>query len=352
VDFLRYTFPETTPLDEVLTLLGGFGWLDQEHGAGRYKRMFKRGNLVVLCEGLPGMGTHFQASGQGCRQMEEEGLVKDWAVFLGVLLDAGGKFKRFDGAVDDEKGLVTRQRVREALQYDTYVSRSTNNREVIGYKGNPGWTASFGTRNSDTMVNIYDKDAEEVSKGKLKGCDQVQPVNQAARDAYDQAAGLDQALTPRIRVELSVRDERAHELVKCILDEGWQVVAGLLRAHLDFKAPGQEGQKCRMEAAPWWDEFLAGADRFTLGLKKAVQPLVVKWVWMCKTLMPMLAVFRMARGWTDTTWLDVLLGFTAARLKPKYQALLEGDPAASEGSWSPHRAEWDAIMKVSGVTIT
>ena len=80
VDWFQGTFKEAS-LQTILELFGGpnvLGWEGLPNGRYGYQHGMVRGNVRVYCDGQEGMGIHVLASGEGCRQLEAEGLVTQW----------------------------------------------------------------------------------------------------------------------------------------------------------------------------------------------------------------------------------------------------------------------------------
>ncbi len=110
------------------------------------------------------MGIHIEASGKGCRELEGDGIVIDWSIFLKNIIEAEGKFSRLDVAIDDMTGCLSMPKILTCLNSGLIVSRYKTGRIISGRKLNDaaelGSTLYLGSPSSDTMIRIYDKTAE------------------------------------------------------------------------------------------------------------------------------------------------------------------------------------------------
>lgn len=335
-DWVQYTVPDGKSLEYLKEQLGEEGWVEQAHGMMGYARCLRRGNVKILLDGRAGqnMGKHVVISGQGCRELEASGAVKNWQHFFQeVLVCMEGHFTRLDVALDDTTGWLDLDVVGRAWQEDTYTSKWRASRLMAGLKhgeghyeglrrvpGHPDSQGArcvyFGSMQSQMFARIYDKAKEQNLPGEHW-----------------------------VRVEVVSRDERADGLARAVIREGFGVVAGVLRDYLEFKdadSLASTGEPfTRIESCPaasWWVGFLAGAKKAKLILAQEVRTLSQVREWVEKQVAPSLAMLVEAAG-NDFSDLVALVQAGKRRLQPAQWALVEAAKqarAAVEGrGWAP-----------------
>ena len=132
------------------------------------------------------------------------------------------KVTRIDIAYDDrpqvgQAGLLDFVTILEAIRADEFVSRPRQVRLMEFLKGGKGTTIYFGSGQSDTLLRIYDKAAEQ----------------QLDNEHW-------------IRVEIQLRRERAHALFLLLANEYCVEdfdIGAVLLAVLDFKTPTDDTTK-------------------------------------------------------------------------------------------------------------
>jgi len=296
LDWLSYTRPVGRSGEGVLEELGGdFAPLD--HGMYGYKAAWVCGGVMVLHDGKPDMGVHVQINGQGCRELEVQGV--EWVEFLGGLLAAGCKPRRIDLAIDERTGLLDLEVARRAAVEGNVVTKFKKARDDVEFVIHGGDTTGrklvFGRRGGLSFVRVYDKALEQGRPGHW------------------------------IRVELELRNERAvavaQEMVRCGSLE--VTAAGVLLATLDFKEPGTDSNSRRRRTADWWAELLQAAkEKVRLRIPRPEETLEAKERWLRKCVARTLGMVLMAhRG--DRRFLEKLAADGACRLKPYELALLQ-----------------------------
>jgi len=311
VDWLSYTAPEGTPVEQLLPVTPPIAWQDLPHGALGYRYGKRAGHVTVYWGGtVDGMGTHVVISGQGCRELEAWGLTSWWG-YLKVITDSGWHVSRLDYAIDDRSGLLDLETVVTAFRAGQYTSPSLR-WSVLDSGDRPGVVAGrtcyLGSTKSDTRIRIYDKAAEQDSP---------------AGDHW-------------IRVELQLRNDRATAAAAAHADAGehsGELIAGLLRRQLDFKS-GQatDCNKSRQQTADWWDAFLAGAAKVRLTLAPATRTLESVLGWLNKQVAPSLALVLAAAG-GDLTGLVEMVESGRQRWTAEHRWMLE---------WSAPALAWAA----------
>lgn len=302
VDWVGFSFPEGTKVEDVTELLGRGGWVEMAKGWLGYKRGYVRGNVRVLYDGMPGMGVHVEASGQGCRELEQVGAVNDWRFFLGEVVDLEGKFSRLDIAFDDQAATVEEGRVKlpevvKAIEEGTIVSRYRGWKlEQSGSLKDPeeqGTTIYFGSAQSDTRIRMYDKAAQLGLLGEHW-----------------------------VRVELQARDGKAHQMARMIATKGVEVVAGVIQGLLDFKVKNEaDSNVWRQETVGWWKSFLGAVQRVRLTIRKAQRTAAEAFAWLERQVAPTIAALvEASKG--DLRWVGRLARENRWRMKAHHRALI------------------------------
>ncbi len=159
---------------------------------------------------------------------------------------------RLDIAYDDRPGvgcvgLLDLSTIIAAIKADEYVSRSRSVTLIQKLKGGEGTTIYFGSGQSDSLLRIYDKSAEQRLK---------------TREHW-------------IRVEIQLRRERAHALflMLCGADRIEDFDFGaILFALLDFKVPDDsDTNKSRWLTTQWWSDFVQSTSKIHLSKSRVVE---------------------------------------------------------------------------------
>ena len=205
----------------------------------------------VLAWGGQGGTAHLDLTGGALGHLRALGL--DVFGWLRYVLEQGVRVGRVDIAADDEAGLVTRERVIDAVSAGDYVTHSRSVSEHRALVGDRGWTVYFGRRTSPTFVRIYDKAAEQ---------------------------GLDGVSWTRVEAEF--KRERAHAVIVEWCLSGWSVASalGLLRGALDFRRDDGTVTKSRWDLLDWWGAFLGAVDLLRVRVGSITRSLddVARWL--------------------------------------------------------------------------
>jgi phage replication initiation protein len=234
------------------------------------------GNAVTLmgygARDRPGE-VHFQLAGQVCQSKTYEELqsLVHW-----IQRDKQGHLTRLDVAFDDRAGVMSVQDAVTAVRAGQCVTRSRkwnfHSGGTIESGKEEGGTLYIGSRLSNTFTRIYDKAAEQRSKGHaVEG--------------------------PWARVETEYADERAESVGMCLagmdLDKFRVVAIGFLRQAVDFRAttPDMEDyDRSRAPLLPWWARLTEGLKKCQMVIQKTVKTIEEVCEWVEKSLTPMLAV--------------------------------------------------------------
>ena len=285
----------------VETVLGHLGgaeiFVPMERGAFGYTSGFRCGNVTVL-HGDARMGVHVSISGQGCRELEARGLVANWGAFLGAWRAAGAKFTRLDVAADDRAGLLTIGRIRQAIDEGNVVSRWRScrfleSRSLVSGEVD-GETLYFGSRSSEKFARFYNK-GQQIGEG----------------ESF-------------VRMELQVKNDQAEALASLIVAGGnlGDVLAGVVRAMVDFKVPGAHSQRERWASADWWTAFLGQVEKLRLTVAPVVRTAQEVYGWVRRQVAPSLALLVDVSG--DWTVLADLIEEGRRRWRPTHRAILAG----------------------------
>jgi phage replication initiation protein len=267
IDHLRATFPPTLDALERAKMQFGPGleWVEMERGGFFFDRCLRRGHVSIYYDGKvetnQGM-VLVEVSGQGCRQLESEGLLPvaceangflgGWRGFLDELQELGCTFPRVDFALDDTDGRLSLETIEAAWKAGNCASRFRSMEPHTKYTRNGdlvGHTLNFGDRTSQMFVRIYNKRLEQIVKG--------EEVPHAQW----------------VRTEVEAKGKGAAALVGRFVAEGARVIVEALRHYLDFKVPGTDSNLSRRGTCPWWGGFLEWAEKVPVGIGTAARTL-------------------------------------------------------------------------------
>lgn len=185
------------------------------------------------------MGISLAMSGQGCREFEEfSGL--SWFELLENIFRFGGRvhFTRLDLAYDDHSGLLDISHMRRDVEDRNYRGKAKKATVIWSddqMNDIQGTTLQIGSKSSPVLIRIYDKAAER---------------------GYGRERHW-------IRVELQLRDDRAHEAAKLLFQrESIGIVAsGIIRNYCCFVVPTADSNKSRWPVAEYWLRVLEGMEK-------------------------------------------------------------------------------------------
>jgi DNA relaxase NicK len=306
IDWLSFTLPDIG-VDEVTPRIGG-DWFESEKGFRGYptaKLMTQgKGGVGKLGSGAPRKPreVHVDLSG-GIVSQWDEAKLKD---VLGWIVAQRGHVTRIDVALDDREATVAVATIKDAVDAGQAVTRSTKFKALQASNHRAGVrtgeTLYFGSRESQTMLRVYDKRLERQSHG--------------AEDAA--AYG--------VRWELEFKEERAQACAKAFLyldSEDWRsFIVGVLRSYVDFREITREAapyEKYRAPLLPWWKALTEGFRRCRLVVQQVRQHLEDVAMWLVKAVSPMLAVVVARKG--DQFLHDLIYAGTK-KWKSKHYALL------------------------------
>lgn len=312
VDWLGFTFhpdDENAEPDCDLLLLASFDWVRLPYGRNGYRSGKRCGGISVYWAGAtPGMGWHVEMSGSGCRELEAaysaKGQTLDWSGYVAYLMALGCGLSRLDAAIDDRAGYLAIDTIRAKCEARELTSNWKTWRPEYGaasFGESPtAPTLYLGSTRSDSFVRIYDKEAEQASKGK-------------PTDGH------------WVRCELQTRDARAEALGRAFASAGnLSALAGILRGLVEFRErSGEDSNASRWDVSPWWDAFLGAVERIALSVLPKVQTVDSVREWVRRQVAPSLAVLMLAAG-GDLGELAALARDGLGRLRGRHQLMLSG----------------------------
>lgn len=291
-------------------------WSELASGHMGYRRCYRNGGLAIYYDHAEeGRGICFDVSGKGCRQLElPGGLVyrNSWEWLLNRLTTSPGvHLTRLDVAMDDKQGLVDMEQVSACVEEGRVVSRfkTAFRIEKLSLRTGKGFgkTVNFGSRNSDMMIRMYNKAAEQKKEA----------------DGH------------WTRVEIEAKDENAMELAKLMVNapggEAGAVVAGVLRNYVTFRDRNdRDTNRRRWPICGWWLSFLEHAERLRIALAKQ-EPLLIRMRgWVERQVIPTLALLYLHAnilepGSGGKRLLADLVSEGERRLRPKHRDALARD---------------------------
>lgn len=192
------------------------------------------------------MGICLDMSGQGCREFESWS-DKSWMDFITDIFRCGGvigarmKVTRLDLAYDDHSGLLNIWRMKRDVEDRNYISKSKKSMIIWSDDQETdihGLTLQIGSKKSPVLIRIYDKAAERGYKKEKHW----------------------------IRVELQLRQDRAHEALKLLFQREsiGMVASGIIRNYCMFVTPSSDSNKARWPIAEYWQRVLEGFEKIRI----------------------------------------------------------------------------------------
>ncbi|WP_455379487.1 replication initiation factor domain-containing protein [Petrachloros mirabilis] len=283
VDWLAFTVPESTP-NEAQDQVGG-EWMELEKGFHGYPRAW----ISVSTAGGSGrMGTgmphrhgevHVSLSGEIVSGWEPE---KVQAVCRWVR-EKQGHGTRVDVALDDRKGHATVAQVLEAADLGQAVMRwsSYDAKRKCSHKGKDavqGEMITFGSRQSESYLRVYDKRRQAMGKGET-------------------------VESPWVRWELEFKKDRANLFVDLLaslpIDQWKRFTVGLLKSYISFRdttADSSSWERCRASELPWWKALTEEFERCRFHVEKTERTLEEVLAWFSQAMGPTMTALYYAMG--------------------------------------------------------
>ena len=223
---------------------------DEMHGFYGYRHRLYFLGISIHYDGFNNkngdMGVCVEMSGQGCRTFEKYGSGDYDKLFSEILDNYNDKpdirqmnITRLDVAFDDFTGLLDLKQLISETQMENFVS-SLKHYQYCG--GSEGYSVTHGSQKSSSFIRIYDKRLE-----------------QKAQDRLDHW----------VRLELQLRRENALgfiELKEPFRDKFFMA----LNHYLRYIVPtNNKSNKCILDTAPFWLNFLESAEKKSIFHKPA-----------------------------------------------------------------------------------
>src|SRR6185295_1305754 len=218
----------------------------------------------------------------------------------------GGHVTRMDVALDDRAAGVSIAQIKQAMDAGQAVTRSQKFQVLAGSSlrdgASTGDTLYFGSRESQTMLRVYDKRLELEQKGR--------------EEAKDYG----------VRWELELKKDRAQACAKALLtlepDDWREFLVGVLRSYVDFRETTHEAEPWEKYRAPllsWWASLTEGFKRCRLVVEKIQQTLDEVCQWLGQSISSMLALAYFHRG---EQFLQQLIYAGSKKWKDRHLAML------------------------------
>ena len=321
VDWLSFTDVSNSDL---VASLSEFGFspdefIEAEKGASGYKKMLlhKGSTLRVLYDGNENMGYHYDFSGSSIRElyshftnymMEDTPFGPGLDMDLNILRELLSRIKllghvtRLDLAIDDKKPYFTLLELQQILEEQRFISKfrtwqlvkdCTTTNELIGA------TIYLGSRRSDIMLRVYDKQLEQIAKG-VEGADRQ----------------------PWVRWELELKNEYANIALVDLLsgvDVG-SLVFGILSNYFRIIV-FDDNRKSRCTSDVKWQLFIEEVSKITLFVMQEPPTLLDKKEWVLKQVAPTITGLILA-NYGDINWLTENLSSHAERMNKHLKKLV------------------------------
>ena len=244
--------------------------------------------IRINYEGREDMGINIIISGSSCRLLEGMGF--NLVELLLLVVANESVITRLDIALDSYTNLIEKI-VRKYDKYE-YVSKFKSTKKIENKKGSKsdGVTLYFGSRTSDIMLRIYDKQAEQKTE------------------------------KPWTRIEFEIKKEYTKDIAKLIDEKGLgETFKGLLSNYLNFVVR-RETNVSRSRVCPWWKKLIQDIDKIKLYREPKVKTVEELKTWIKKQVSPSLATIVQSDLGYD--FIDEALKDGARRMKDKHYNML------------------------------
>lgn len=305
VDWIAFTSTVFTSSEEMMNFLGYFAGDFQEmpKGAHGYRKMhrLKGFPVTILSDGTPDMGVHVIISGSAIKDVLEHfrrnsmsaespftsemvPVVTDFdnSVMVEFLQQVKyyGWFTRLDLAVDDFGAeYFSVEDVRGYLDRQEVVSKFRSFRDTFESTlvGEPtGHTLYLGSRQSEVMLRVYDKQLEQNKKAEKE--------EDMIREAW-------------VRWELELKNDRANMAVDLLIQrkELGEIVMGILSNYVKIVVL-DDSNRSRCSVLPLWEKFIDAVGKLRLFVQQSAKTLKEKKSWLVRQCLPTIAGVIIADG--------------------------------------------------------
>lgn len=323
IDWLSFTDVANNELQASLSEFGFSleDFVEAEKGASGYKKMLlhKGSTLRVLYDGNENMGYHFDFSGSSIKELfyhfsnsmmemtpfGEYGLDMDINILRELLsrIKQVGHVTRLDLAIDDKVcPYFTLPDLQSVLEQERFISKfrtwqlvkdCTTTNQLIGA------TIYLGSRRSDIMLRVYDKQLEQISKG-VEGADEV----------------------PWVRWELELKNEYANVALVDLLNgvDVGSLTFGILSNYFRIIV-FDDSNKSRCSMDEKWKQFIDEVSKIQLFVIQDPPTLLDKKEWVLKQVAPTITGLILA-NYGDISWLTENFGANADRMSKHLKKLV------------------------------
>ncbi len=320
IDWLAFTLPSGSAQD-TMQILGG-DWTKSETGFRGYPASWI---TTSASQGVGKLGTRAPRAPLEVHVDLSAGIVAPWPsgkvrMVLQWIMKQDGHLTRLDCALDDRKSCVPLSTVRQAIETGQCVTRADRMQRISSssiHRATPsGETLYLGSRQSQTLLRVYDKRLESQAKQR--------------EDWQDYG----------IRWELELKKDRAQvcgQVLSYLEETDWlEFMVGVLRGYVDFRATTRDEEdefRYRAPLLDWWLLLTDGFKKGRLVVEKEPQTLAKAKLWVSRSVAPTLAMCVEHPG--GQAWLEHVLVVGKSRLKAKHRRLLEtsshANPSTSDG---------------------
>nr|DAX00834.1 MAG TPA: Replication initiation factor [Inoviridae sp.] len=304
-DWISFTLDKK----EVIPCLELFGqdrnnYSFMEKGAQGYKKMLRHSHyaITVLFDGNEDMGVHIDVKGSAItyflqcfrtKQQQPTPFKKEDFYYTDELLEnfspdnilpylfqtilEHGHFTRLDVAIDDKccRYFSVDDVAKILDNEDIYIAKFRSWRHIVEKSTSGemlGNTIYMGTRKSDIMLRLYDKQLEQQKKEVAVTC-------------------------PWVRWEFEIKKERADSFAKEVIHNQQFGVLGmqLLSWYLRF-INQDDSNKSRCSTLPLWDEFINNVGKLKLSINKSEKSVEKSLMWVQRQCAPTIAGLVMANA--------------------------------------------------------
>jgi phage replication initiation protein len=313
IDWLSFTLPSGT-VKETMEILEG-EWIKSQGGFRGYPLSWM---TVASDRGVGKVGTGAPRAPLEVHVDLSAGIVSTWPsakaqTVLQWVLSHEGHLTRLDCALDDRASTVPLHTIKQAIEAGQCVTRADRMQTIASssiHTGTPcGETLYVGSPHSQTLLRIYDKQAELQAK---------------AREDWGSYG---------IRWELQLKQERAQvcsQVLSHIEETDWlEFMIGVLRSYVDFRDTSREEpdeDRYRSPLLGWWEGLTDGFRKGRLVVEKDSQSLPKVKRWVKHSVAPMLAVIC-AQHPDGQAWLEKQIVSAVGRWKAKHRALAQSGSA-------------------------
>lgn len=294
---------------------------EAEKGASGYKKMLlhKGSTLRVLYDGNENMGIHYDFSGTSIKELYshftgymmemtpfgEYGLDMDINVLRELLerIKHIGHVTRIDLAVDDKicpyftllelQNILEEQRFCSKFRSWQLVKDCTTSNVLTGA------TIYLGSRRSDIMLRVYDKQLERIAKG-IEGAEDI----------------------PWVRWELELKNEYANVVLTDLLNgvDVGSLLFGILSNYFRVIV-FDDSNKSRCSMDKKWEQFIDEVSKIQLFVMQEPPTLQDKREWVMKQVAPTITGLILA-NYGDISWLTENFGANADRMSKHLKKLV------------------------------